>query len=309
LLPLTLVAAATGCFTQRPSAPSERAVATVPVELITDPPAPARGASSGPSAAGPSSAAPPAAASSVGGTTGEPPAAHESTASSQAANAAGSPPPARHAFHQALPSASLPANAPASRAANLSPAQCRSELRKRKLPVKRAKRGAAGVANPLRLEAPLHGVRFALPRPPSPYGVMDCRMVLTLDEFARVLAGLDVTSVRVDNIYRPRAKLPGRRKKSQHAYGLALDIVHFRLKDGRTLSINGNWHAPIGSAVCGPEAVMDPQTDDAVALRNIVCAVAREAVFHHLLTPSFNAAHRDHIHADIKRDKKRRSVR
>ena len=32
-----------------------------------------------------------------------------------------------------------------------------------------------------------------------------------------------------------------------------------------------------------------------------VCAVAREGIFHYLLTPNFNVAHRNHLHLDIKR--------
>jgi hypothetical protein len=37
-------------------------------------------------------------------------------------------------------------------------------------------------------------------------------------------------------------------------------------------------------------------------LRNIVCAAARAGLFHHVLTPNYDAAHRDHLHLDIKRD-------
>jgi len=200
-------------------------------------------------------------------------------------------------------------DAPARRYANLSPGQCRRELSERKLAVKRRKGGARGVVTPLRISGPIHGVRFVAPGPPTAFGVLDCRFALVLDDFARTLAELDVAQVWLDNIYRRRAKLPGRRKRSQHAYGLAADITALKLKDGRTLKLPDDWHAAIGATVCGPEAEMTDPSDDTVMLRNIVCEIARRGIFHHMLTPSFNRAHRNHFHFDIKRGADYRSLR
>jgi hypothetical protein len=122
---------------------------------------------------------------------------------------------------------------------------------------------------------------------------------------AKALAPLGVVEVRVDNMYRPSARLARRGKRSQHAYGLAIDVLSFVLDDGRVLDVERDWHAPVGSSICGPDAVMEEPTDEAIRLRTIVCALAREGIFHHMLTPSFNAAHRNHFHFDIKRDAKR----
>lgn len=207
-------------------------------------------------------------------------------------------------FQEPLPPPRLPASAPAMRYANLSPVDCRKVLAERELPVRRDHGPAKGVATPLRLSAPLHGVRFIAPRSPSPFGKLDCRLALALDELAEVLEPFGVSSVRVDNMYRPHARLR-RGKKSQHAYGLAVDIMELGLSDGRSLVVERDWHAPVGSSPCGPEAAPEPATDEAVLLRNIVCKVARQGIFHHMLTPSYNAAHESHFHFDIKRDEKR----
>jgi len=193
--------------------------------------------------------------------------------------------------------------------ANLSPGACRKQLRADSLPVKARRGRAAGVATPLLITGPMHGVRFATPPASTPFGVLDCRLALTLDRLAALLAQHDVVAVQVDNFHRPKARLPGRRKRSQHAYGLAADITAFRLGDGRRLVVERDWHAAIGDPVCGPDAVMTEPTDASIALRNLLCAVARAGLFHHLLTPSFDAAHRNHFHFDIKRDAKRRSLR
>lgn len=219
------------------------------------------------------------------------------------------PEPERHPFHEPLPERALPASAPAMRYANLSPSQCRAEVKKRKIAVARSKQPAKGVATPMRFSGEMNGVRLLTHRAPSPFGVMDCRLALTFDDLTRVLAEHGVVQIRIDNMHRPGAKLPGRRKRSQHAYGLAIDIMSLKLADGRTLSVQDDWHAAIGDPACGPDAVMTDPTEKSVALRNVACAIYRAGLFHHMLTPSANASHRDHFHFDIKRDADRRSLR
>jgi hypothetical protein len=213
-----------------------------------------------------------------------------------------------HPFQAPLPSAALGKASPALRAANLSPAQCRAELSRRRLAVKRAGRAAPGVATPLRLAGAIGGVRFVAPGARSPYGILDCRLVLALEAFATVLAKHDVVEARIDNLYRPRARLPGRKLPSQHSYGLAVDLMSLTLKDGRELSVERDFGGVLGDPPCGPESQVVPATQNAVDLRNIVCAVAREGIFHYLLTPNFNTAHRDHLHLDIKRGLKQWTI-
>jgi hypothetical protein len=208
--------------------------------------------------------------------------------------------PERHPFHEPLGAGG---KAPAMRIANLSPAACRAELVKRGLPTKPAGTALRGIATPVRLTGPIRGVRFGAPGGRSPYGVLDCRLVLVLDELARVLERNTVVAVHTDNFYRPKAHLPGKKRaKSQHAYGLAMDVVSFQLKDGRTLVVERDWHGGIGDPACGPDSSPAEPTEETILLRNIVCEIGREGVFHHLLTPGFDAAHRTHLHLDIKRD-------
>src|SRR5262245_47262640 len=119
-------------------------------------------------------------------------------------------PPELEPYDAPLPPRALPKSR-ATLLANLSPAQCGAELRKRGVKTLRAGRAAPGVATPLRLDTVLHGVRFVTPGPKSPYGILDCRLALALDELAPILAQRGVTQVHVDNMYRPKAKLPGQR--------------------------------------------------------------------------------------------------
>lgn len=222
--------------------------------------------------------------------------------------AEGEPDLSKEPFRQPLAARRLlPPSSYARRFANLSPAQCMKELRAAKLPVKRWGGPAKGVANPLKLDGALSGVKFVFPGGKSPFGVLDCRLVLTLNQFARVLAAHDVVRVQLDNMYRPRSKLPRHRRgkarsPSQHSHGLAADITRLWLADGSMLSVADDWHGELGAPACGPDAVLTDPRAAAIRLRNVVCDVAREGIFTHMLTPGFDAAHRDHFHFDIKRD-------
>lgn len=209
--------------------------------------------------------------------------------------------PQSYPFEQPLPGPHLAPSAPAMLSANLSPARCNARRRAAGLAVAPAHIAAPGVATPLRITGRIGGVRFVTPRAPSPYGVLDCRLALALGELATVLARHGVIAVYVDNFYRPHAHLPGKRKASQHAYGLAVDLMGVTLSDGTTLRVADDWHGAIGRPTCGPGSAPTPATPGALALREIVCDVARAGIFHHMLTPDFNPAHHSHFHFDIAR--------
>jgi hypothetical protein len=165
------------------------------------------------------------------------------------------------------------------------------------------------VATALRFTGPVEGVTFVVPGPKSPFGVMDCRLALTLSELASVLREHGVVAVRVDNMYRRRAHLPRSRKRSQHAHALAIDIMAFELEGGQTLDVEDDWHGQRGQPSCGPEASLVLSTNAAIRLRNVVCDIARHGLFHTILTPNYDAAHRNHLHMDIKRDAVRAILR
>jgi hypothetical protein len=193
-------------------------------------------------------------------------------------------------------------------AANLTPSACLAELRKRNLAVERDTGAASGIAAPVRITGPLRNVRFIAPGRKSVYGKLDCRLALALDELASVLERHGVVAVRVDNIYRPKARLPGRRARSQHRYGLAIDVMAFDLADGSSLVVEHDWKGTPDGVPCGPDSRLLEVTERAILLRNAVCDIARSGLFHHILTPSYDEAHRDHLHLDIKRGEKRSLV-
>ena len=76
-------------------------------------------------------------------------------------------------------------------------------------------------------------------------------------------------------------RIAGRANWSEHASANALDVAAFRLADGRRLTVLGDWKGD------GPEATFLHK------VRTGACPL-----FATVLSPDYNAAHRDHLHLD-----------
>lgn len=197
-----------------------------------------------------------------------------------------------------------PAATPAVTYAALDPTSCEAELAARKISYQPVA-SARGVMLPVRLTGPLHGVSFhsALPakaRATSPYEIMDCRLVLALDDFAAILVRYDVTEVVHFSAYRPPPKnWPTGKAGERHGAALALDAAIFLKKDGTKLNVEKDFHGAIGARTCGPTAGPWPATEEAKALRAIACDTADAHVFNVELTPDYNAKHKNHFHLEV----------
>jgi hypothetical protein len=185
----------------------------------------------------------------------------------------------------------------ASHYAGLGRETCESELKKRGIAYTRVEE-ARGVVAPLRLDGPLSGVKFRSNLPASkartsPYDVYDCRLVLALDDFAKMLAKHDIVEVMHLSVWRPVSakttlKGPGRR----HTGALAIDAAIFKTSDGKSLSVEKDFHGRIGAKPC-------PAPETASELRKIACEASQAQLFNVLLTPDYNWAHRNHFHLEV----------
>ncbi|HEX7666422.1 MAG TPA: extensin family protein [Polyangiaceae bacterium] len=187
--------------------------------------------------------------------------------------------------------------------ANLDRASCEAELQSRSIsyvPVA----SAIGVMAPVRLNGPLHGITFhsglpAKQRATSPYEIMDCRLVLALDDFSQILARYDVADVTHFSAYRPPPKnWPANKPGERHGAAMALDAAIFTKHDGTKLNIEKDFHGAIGSKTCGGAGPW-PATAEAKDLRNIACDTADAHLFNVELTPDFNAKHKNHFHLEV----------
>lgn len=207
---------------------------------------------------------------------------------------------------------------PAIRYGNLDRGTCESELSRRHIaftPVAEAR----GVLAPVRLAGPLHGVTYhsALParqRATSPYEILDCRLVLALDDFSKILEKHDIVEVIHFSVYRPPSlhrdalahhsstgsELSLRSSlRTQHAGALAIDAGWFKRRDGTVLQVQRDFHGRIGTKTCGPGTGPSPATPEALELRRIACEAADAHLFNVELTPDYNWPHRNHFHLEV----------
>ncbi len=151
---------------------------------------------------------------------------------------------------------------------------------------------------PLRLDGPLSGVKFRSNLPAakartSPYDVYDCRLVLALDDFAKVLSKHDIVEVMHLSVWRPvSAKTPLKGPGRRHTGALAIDAAIFKTSDGKSLSVEKDFHGRIGAKPC-------PAPESASELRKIACEANDQRLFNVLLTPDYNWAHRNHFHLEV----------
>ncbi|MGZ9811194.1 extensin-like domain-containing protein [Pseudoroseicyclus sp. H15] len=144
--------------------------------------------------------------------------------------------------------------------------------------------GSCGVTDAVQVRS-VGGIRLSYP------ATMDCRTAETLNAWVQRVAiptlsgrggGLAGLSIMGDYSCRGRNGDPSARL-SEHAFGHAIDIGGFTLRDGTSISVLRNW----GGSSFGSELR---------ALHSNACGI-----FGTVLGPTANAAHRDHFHFDTAR--------
>ena len=192
---------------------------------------------------------------------------------------------------------------PAYRYAQLSRAQCEAELKRRDIPFKRV--SARGVLAPVRLDGAIKGIWFRgegtdSERAKSPHEIVDCRLVLALDDSTETLAEHGIVEVRHFSMYRlPPASWPGSRPAVGHLGALGFDAGRFIKKDGRVLDVDRDFHGAIGAKTCGPGAAPRRATAEAKELRSLLCKLVARRLFTTVLTPNYNRPHKNHFHLEV----------
>jgi len=205
---------------------------------------------------------------------------------------------------------------PSTRYAALSGAACTAELSRRAIAFTRVAE-ASGVVTPVRLPRDVGGVVYRTEAPAhlratAPYDIFDCRLVLALDDFSRVLRAHDVDEVLLFSAYRPAGRHRDGEPGTRHAGGLAIDARRFgkRTRPGHEpgsspgahvwLDVERDFHGTVGPPPCGPGAAPPfPSTPEARELRSIACEAADQHMFTSILTPGYDRAHRNHFHMEV----------
>ncbi|MET0249254.1 MAG: extensin family protein [Sphingobium sp.] len=98
---------------------------------------------------------------------------------------------------------------------------------------------------------------------------------------ARMLLGAEVVRIETFGTYNCRP-IAGSAKLSEHAHSNAVDVSAFVLDDGRRITLTGGW---------------DGDARSARFLRVVRASACKR--FRTVLSPDYNAAHRDHLHFDM----------
>lgn len=203
------------------------------------------------------------------------------------------------------------ASHPAAKYAALDAQSCHAELGRRGVAFTEVAK-APGVLAPVRLAKDVGGVVYRTEAPEhqrrqSPFEVFDCRLVLALSDFSKILVAHDIDEVVMFSAWRPPSRRwPEGKLGTRHPGALAIDASRFgkRLREGETtrawLDVEHDFHGEIGLLPCGPDA-RPPSEDVAPAreLRAIVCDAVDRHLFTSVLTPNYNRAHFNHFHLEV----------
>lgn len=200
---------------------------------------------------------------------------------------------------------------PSTRYAALSAPDCTAELTRRGIAFTPEKR-APGVLIPVRLPKDVGGVVYRTEIAPhlratNPYDVFDCRLVLALHDFSKVLRVHDIEEVLIFSAWRPPGKgWPDGKLGTRHPGALAIDAFRFgkKLAPGQAtrewLDVEKNFHGTLNAPPCGSDAAPPaPSTKEARELRSIACEAADQHLFTSILTPNYNRAHSNHFHLEV----------
>lgn len=129
--------------------------------------------------------------------------------------------------------------------------------------------------------------------------LLTCSMALALASFERVLSeeaerAFHSPVVHIDQIgtYSCRVVAAFPTTISEHSYANAIDIGRFVLKNGKSIDVLRDFDMTTDG---------EPKKPAGIFLRAVSRRANDEDVFSHVLTPFFNATHRNHFHLDLAR--------
>ncbi len=161
---------------------------------------------------------------------------------------------------------------------------------------------ARGIADPVRLAPLIGGVsfRYVSHDEPTPM-LMDCSLAPRLAELVDLIEPFGLDEVIHIGIYNYRCIGGGDPDAddctpSQHAYAKAIDIHAFGLAGSDAVySTETDWIIRDDLDVCPGM----PAGEADRALHELACSMWSEGIFHIVLTPDYNDAHRNHFHVDL----------
>lgn len=176
--------------------------------------------------------------------------------------------------------------------------RCMADLRAARVPVRALARPlTTPVPAPVVLTGPVRGVSFRAAQADREVE-LSCELAARLPALADLLRRHDVRLVHVNSSYRDQPRV------SFHTFGLALDVASFATSRG-PLVVATDFEITQDVPTCAGK----PLTQRGRALLALACDIAASGLFSSVITPNYNAGHRDHLHFDARPDDPRLFVR
>lgn len=159
----------------------------------------------------------------------------------------------------------------------------------------------AGVVDPVTVTLPLNGVAYRYSgnaaQRKTLYG--DCSLMRSLAHAAPIVRAHGITEIIDIGVYNYRCidqtKTPPNCEMSQHAYAKAIDLAQLVTGDGTHYSVNDDWVIDPADDTCSAETASDKDA----FLHRVICELKAAGTWNIVLTPNYNAAHRNHFHVDL----------
>lgn len=163
-----------------------------------------------------------------------------------------------------------------------------------------------GVEDPVTALIPINGVSYRVLGQANPRERMfgDCTLIRSLARGAAIFRARGIVEVADLGVYNYRCIGGGTPPNcpngiSQHAFATAIDIAGVTDANGEFASVNDDW-------------VIDPNTEETCEapteggkdglLHELICALKAANTWTIVLTPNYNADHRNHFHVDLTPD-------
>ncbi len=159
-----------------------------------------------------------------------------------------------------------------------------------------------GVMDPVTVTMPINGMPFRSGGATRTKMFADCTIIKSLAQAAPMLRAKQIVEVTDLGVYNYRCigntgtppNCPN--GISQHAYGNAIDLASFKDMAGATYVVNTDFVIdPAPEKTCSAATVAGKDQ----FLHELICGLKAAKLFNIVLTPNYNADHRDHFHVDM----------
>lgn len=159
-----------------------------------------------------------------------------------------------------------------------------------------------GIADPVRVQPIIEGVAFRYVSNAAPTAMlMDCELAPRLVQLAQLVRPYGIDEVIHIGIYNYRCIGGGDPDvdgctPSQHAFARAIDLHAFGLAGS---DVEYSTETDFEITTRGDTCPIPSSSEADRVLKELACSMWSDAIFQIVLTPNYNAAHRNHFHVDM----------